>query len=339
MIPRITVCVPTYNGSEYLRACLDSILSQTFYDFELLLVDDCSSDSTPAILHEYARNDPRIRVALNEHNRGLVGNWNHSIGLARAEWIKFAFQDDLLRKDCLEKMLAAATRPIVFCRRELLFETGTDEETILTYKTLPGIREVLGNFKDIDCIKIRNAAVREARNFFGEPTSTLIHRSIFDRYGLFNADLAQLCDLEYWLRVSLNTGITYIDEPLATFRYHASSTSAGNRDPLKDERVSVFDNLVMLHEFAYNPHFSSLRQAAGRLTPRRNYRSELAQRATWVHKRACELAKRQGSPDTSWIERWNELVHHYPRMASSPWHLPYWAKSKWAQHVGWRLGQ
>lgn len=335
MQPRISVCVPTYNGERYLRPCLDSILHQTFKDFELLLVDDCSNDSTPTILDEYARSDSRIRVVTNERNLGLVGNWNHSISLARGEWIKFTFQDDLLREDCLEKMLAAATRPIVFCRREFLFETGTNEETIRLYNELPQIPELFGNSTDIDPATIRDAVLREPRNFFGEPTAALLHRSLFERFGLFNADLAQLCDLEYWVRVATNTGITYVADPLATFRYHESSTSAGNRDPIKDERVSIFDQLVIGHEYAYNPHYAPLRRQAQESRPKRNFQRELAEKAVWVHARA--LANRQDSPDQSWIKRWDELVVRYPRLVRTAWHLPYLARELWMRHIGWRF--
>ena len=96
MKPPISVCVPTYNGMKYLRECLDSILVQSFENFEVIIVDDQSADGSVDLLSEYAAQDERIRVFRNPQNLGLVGNWNRCLDLASAEWIKFVFQDDLI---------------------------------------------------------------------------------------------------------------------------------------------------------------------------------------------------------------------------------------------------
>lgn len=183
---------------------------------------------------------------------------------------------------------------------------------------------------------IQDTILRETRNFFGEPTASLMHRLLFDRFGLFNAKLAQLFDLECWISVSINTGLPYIADPLATFRYHASSTSAGNRNPLKDERVSVFDRLVIDHELAYNPHYAKLRERVLHGTPKRNFQREFAKKAVWVNARARALANQHNSPDQCWIKQWSKLAERYPRLASSPWHLPYKARDIWIRHIGWR---
>src|SRR3982751_3050681 len=91
--PRVTVCVPMYNGERYLAECIESILAQTYTDFQLLLVDDCSTDATRSIAESYAAADSRVRLIVNHTNLGLVGNWNRCIELATGEWIKFVFQD------------------------------------------------------------------------------------------------------------------------------------------------------------------------------------------------------------------------------------------------------
>src|ERR1700730_17966377 len=130
MKPAVSICIPTYNGSTYLPACLDSALSQTYSDFELLIVDDCSSDDSVDIAKAYAKRDSRIQVFVNDHNLGLVGNWNRSVQLSRGEWVKFIFQDDLIRPECLGRMLSVATKfrsPIVSCARDFIFEPNTPE--------------------------------------------------------------------------------------------------------------------------------------------------------------------------------------------------------------------
>ena len=96
MIPTISVCVPVYNGTKYLRECLDSILVQSFENFEVIIVDDQSTDATFDLAQEYPAQDARIRPFRNPHNLGMVENWNRCLDLASAEWIKFVFQDDLI---------------------------------------------------------------------------------------------------------------------------------------------------------------------------------------------------------------------------------------------------
>ncbi|MBA3705767.1 MAG: glycosyltransferase family 2 protein, partial [Bacteroidetes bacterium] len=76
LLPLISVCIPTYNGERYLKECLDSILSQSYTNIEIVIVDDCSKDSTIAIIEKHKASDARIRVHKNENNLGLVSNWN-----------------------------------------------------------------------------------------------------------------------------------------------------------------------------------------------------------------------------------------------------------------------
>ena len=86
-MPRVSICVPTFNGEPHLRAYIASALAQTFPDFELLVVDDHSTDRSVAIAEEFASKDQRVRVVTSTSNAGMVQNWNRAIGLARGEWI------------------------------------------------------------------------------------------------------------------------------------------------------------------------------------------------------------------------------------------------------------
>jgi glycosyltransferase involved in cell wall biosynthesis len=136
--PLVSVCVPTYNGAAYLNECLAGIQAQTLGDFEVIIVDDDSTDETLAIAKEFARQDARFRIYPNPKRLGLVGNWNHSIRLARGEWIKLAFQDDLLLPNCLERMVTVARRDnsrFLACRRDFRFEENTTPETRTFYAT------------------------------------------------------------------------------------------------------------------------------------------------------------------------------------------------------------
>lgn len=101
--PRVSVVMPVYNEERYLALALDSILCQTFEDFELIVIDDASTDGTASILAEYQARDPRIRVLTNAENRGVAANLNVGLRLARGELIARMDGDDI----CLPERLRA----------------------------------------------------------------------------------------------------------------------------------------------------------------------------------------------------------------------------------------
>jgi len=103
-MPKISVIVPVYNAAPYLRRCIDSILAQTFTDFELLLIDDGSTDESGGICEEYAANDNRIKV-FRKKNGGQSSARNVGLDNARGEYIMFCDDDDKYRYDNLEGML------------------------------------------------------------------------------------------------------------------------------------------------------------------------------------------------------------------------------------------
>ncbi len=105
----ISVIVPVYNVEPYLAGCLDSILSQTYRDLEILLIDDGSTDRGGTICDEYAAKDPRIRVFHTE-NRGLSAARNRGLDEAKGEYVGFVDSDDRIDPDMFEYLLEAAER-------------------------------------------------------------------------------------------------------------------------------------------------------------------------------------------------------------------------------------
>ena len=115
---KISVIVPVYNTEPYLARCIDSILNQTFTEFECILVNDCSPDNCPAICDEYAKKDKRIKVIHNQQNQG--SSLSRQIGLAQAtgDYIQFADSDDWIECNMLEEMYGKAIEgnfDIVYC--------------------------------------------------------------------------------------------------------------------------------------------------------------------------------------------------------------------------------
>ena len=105
--PSVSVLIPSYNCARYLPETIESVLAQDFRDFELVILDDRSTDSSNEVLESYARRDERIRYRLNERNLGLVENWNACLREARGKYVKFLHSDDkLTRPTALEQMLA-----------------------------------------------------------------------------------------------------------------------------------------------------------------------------------------------------------------------------------------
>jgi len=108
-MPEISVIVPVYNVEKYLSRCIDSILNQTFSDFELILVDDGSTDNCGAICDEYAQKDSRIRV-IHQENQGVSSARNHGVEAAMGEYVTFVDSDDWLDSVFLERMYQAMIR-------------------------------------------------------------------------------------------------------------------------------------------------------------------------------------------------------------------------------------
>jgi glycosyltransferase involved in cell wall biosynthesis len=115
--PKVSLGMPVYNGEKYLRETLDSLLAQTFKDFELIISDNSSTDSTEAICREYAARDSRIRYYREVVNRGAGWNYNRVVELARGHYFKWAAHDDLCAPIYLERCVEALDQnpSIVLC--------------------------------------------------------------------------------------------------------------------------------------------------------------------------------------------------------------------------------
>jgi glycosyltransferase involved in cell wall biosynthesis len=110
MTPTLSIALPVYNGERYLRQALDSILEQTFTDFELLIADNASTDATAEIAAEYRARDPRIRYHRNSQNVGAARNFNLAFELTSGRYFKWAADDDLAHPEFLERCVAALER-------------------------------------------------------------------------------------------------------------------------------------------------------------------------------------------------------------------------------------
>lgn len=313
--PAISVCVPTYNGEIYLRDALDSVLAQSWQDFELLIVDDCSQDSTLDIVQDYIAHDSRIRLHRNPRNLGLVGNWNQCTALARGEWIKFLFQDDLLRSDCLESFMFEVDDrdTIAFCLRELLVEEDLaksgrsfyDEHAKLLKKTF-ALGERLSP-REITEWALTNRFL----NVLGEPTAMIFRRHASDEFGLFNDALSMLCDIEFATRIFCTRGVRLINKPLASFRAHSRSTSGAVFEQ-SQFRNKYLDTIIWLHEMCFGESYAHLRKIIATGTTGINLRSELFIRVQLAGEYIETTAKRSAIEAAEMRQALADTLMRYP---------------------------
>ncbi|HTU91475.1 MAG TPA: glycosyltransferase [Gemmataceae bacterium] len=264
----VSFCMPCYNGVAHLREAVASVLLQSIDKYELIIVDDASTDGTFELACELASQDDRIHVYLNVQNLGIVPNWNRCLELARGEWIKFIFQDDLLDPDCTAQLLDAARRQhcnFAFCEREILLEEGVDPQVSAFFQhNLLRFGDLFPDRVYVPAHELgRGFIAHLGQNFLGEPTSVLIHRSCIFRYGSFNPQLVHLCDLEYWIRMGCQEGLIYLPERLASFRVHPSgATSASLQSVHKKFRRLILDYVILYASFLLDPAYRPFRQSS-----------------------------------------------------------------------------
>jgi len=249
MDPAISVCVPTWNGETYLAETLRSALAQTFADFELVVVDDGSGDSTWEIAESLR--DPRLRLQRNPAREGLPGNWNRCLQLARGRYVLLLCQDDVLVADALaalhEALEGVPGAALAFGRREILYDgverfplQGREYEDALASFH----RSLRGRVTGIDLV---TAALRDGRdltvNVIGEPSFVLLRREAVLDAGGFDPAFRQLPDWDLWLRLARRGPLVFVDRVLGAFRVHARGASAGGLVHVPSENVRLMRGL------------------------------------------------------------------------------------------------
>lgn len=187
--PRVTVVTPAYNVAQYIGEAVDSVLRQTFTDFEYLVVDDGSQDNSVEVVRQHAGHDPRFRLVPGEH-RGLSAVRNVGIREARGRYIAYLDGDDRWHPRFLERQVALIESlppdvGLVFCRCRLMLENGT----VAFYQW-----QRAGRY-DFDDFLVGNNPARCG-------STLLIRRSCFDDVGDFDEELSSVEDLEMWLRIA-----------------------------------------------------------------------------------------------------------------------------------------
>jgi glycosyltransferase involved in cell wall biosynthesis len=214
--PRVSIVLPVHNGAAYLEQAISSIRSQTFRDFELICVDDGSTDETPEILARQARSDCRIRVITNRPNKGLPGALNTGFAAARGSLHCWTSDDNIARPQMLERLVAALdAHPEAAIAHANYSVIDAGGAVMGLQKVGPASEILLGN------------RIGAAFLYRAEVTRTL---GGYDE-GLFGVE-----DYDFWLRAARSFRFVTLDEDLYLYRRHEGS--------LTDQRALTIHRLV-----------------------------------------------------------------------------------------------
>ena len=232
MNPLVSVCIPTFNGELFIKETIECVLNQTYQPIEVIISDDNSGDQTLAIAEEMLTGSG-IAFKIWQHDRlGLGQNWNYCLSKAQGKYIKFLLQDDRIYPQCIKELVQIfESNPhrrigMTFCLREVKYSDDARLEPIYHNLTEGWTKLETINYG----YNLLNDPLLLAPplNKIGEPTNTLILRSVFDRVGNFDANLQQLIDLDMWLRIMGHYQIGFTPQVLAEFRVHRGQFSQIN---------------------------------------------------------------------------------------------------------------
>jgi hypothetical protein len=223
--PMVSVVVPNYNHAPFLRRRLETILAQTYQDFELILLDDASTDDSRAILSEYG-SDPRARLDFNEVNSGGVyKQWNKGVRLARGKYVWLAESDDYADPRLLERLVAALESDsrivVAYCRSWRVVEGGRLDGFVYW-----GNEEQNPRWHS----DFRVDGREECRNYFPlynpirNASSAVFRKEAYEHAGGADEEFRVAGDWKLWAAMALTGDMAYVGEPLNYQQFHAANT-------------------------------------------------------------------------------------------------------------------
>jgi hypothetical protein len=254
--PKITILMPTYNAGRYLRPAIESVLAQTFTDFELLIIDDQSTDGSLAVLNAY--DDPRIRVVQNEQNIGLVRSRNNGLRLASGEYIAVLDADDVTLPNRLEEQ--------VRCLRE------QQDVGIVASGSL--IIDAEGNTLETHNYDMSPEQMYCTLTFANEifHSSVTFRRQLILGIGGYDESFKYAEDYDLWLRASRFSKIVKLNKILVKWRQTETGISRRFAQEVADCANEVYlkhvtelvgaganrDDLLRLHDYGDRGNYRSL---------------------------------------------------------------------------------
>ncbi len=215
--PTVSVIIPTYNRAHLIGRAIQSVLNQTYQDFEVIVVDDGSIDNTEKIVKSF--NDPRIRYIRHEKNKGAAAARNTGIRAARGKYIAFQDSDDEWLSEKLEKQMkifenAPAEVGVVYT--DVWRITGDKKRYFYSPEIMPEDGIIYEQALDY---RVMNIGIQTA----------LIKKEVFDKAGMFDEKIPRFIDLEFFIKVSKHYYFYHIGEPLVNYFDTDQSISANTK--------------------------------------------------------------------------------------------------------------
>lgn len=253
--PRISVIIPTYNRQKLLARAIESVLNQTFKDFELIIVDDGSTDNTKEVVREFQKRDSRIKYIWQENSGAPARPKNTGIKNAKGNYIAFLDDDDEWLSEKLEKQLELfegleSDLGFVGCNILVINESNKKiwrEYKIPRYSSQIFFEELLEG------------------NFILTSSSIMIKKEVLDKIGLFDENLKFGDDWDLWLRIAKKYKFDFAPEFLIKYYIHGGNIIP-NLPPMKEAREFEYIFTKYQREYEKYPHIYSihLRQLASR---------------------------------------------------------------------------
>lgn len=239
----VSIMMPAYNAEHYIHTSIESALAQTFTNWELVIVDDGSTDGTHAVASSFQ--DPRIRV-VQQPNQGESGARNTALAVMRGQYVSFLDADDLYRPNhlqrAIERFTANPSLAGVYTDGHHITEDGTQLKPLSSRRRPPRTGRVFDE-------------VVYGSDFFGPPLCVVLRRDLIERHGLtFNRHIVVGPDWDFFMRFSNLGSFDYVDEKTCLYRVHRSSiTGSMNAVMRAAERVKCRTSAIRHPSFAACP--------------------------------------------------------------------------------------
>lgn len=203
----VSIILPVYNGEKYLRESIDSVLAQTYQNWELLILDDCSSDSSSEIALEYSGRDSRVHYYRNKENLRLPANLNKGFSLAAGDYLTWTSDDNRYRPTAIERMKKALDQNnahFVFASCRVIGEAG----------------------EEIEYINVGEASKRQLVGHNTVGACFMYTRDVYEAIGDYDPHFALVEDYDYWQRIYTKFGAVTISDILYEYRWHAGALTS-----------------------------------------------------------------------------------------------------------------
>jgi glycosyltransferase involved in cell wall biosynthesis len=246
---KVSVIIPNFNHAKYLKQRIDSILNQTYRDFEIIILDDCSTDNSRDIIDDYTSRFPSITSYYNSSNSGSPFiQWDSGVDKAKGEFIWIAESDDFAEPSFLEKTAAIMndneTLGLVYCDSKVIDERNKTEYLASTKKKLFSRSKWLYDYSNNGRKEITDHLYLATT--INNVSCVLFRKSKYVEAGLAYHSMKFCGDWFIYLRILLISDVAYIAEPLNNFRLHARSTfhSYFSSDTYLKEVIKIYSFVI-----------------------------------------------------------------------------------------------